>query len=211
MALGYRFTFIDEAPAPAVPRFRSCPVRGREAEPEEQVICRQVACLPDRARRIHEPAPAPTPALSTGSVGHPQVCRRPCVHLAKGACHSGSACGYCHSPEHRRAIPDKRDRQALGAMCEAQLLDLIIPHLRRLTETQFYQAKPLVEVLERELAVRHMPKKASEEDIKRLERTLRRMRVSGLVGLITSRRWKGPLPQVLQEAMNSLREELAVA
>ena len=65
----------------------------------------------------------------------PEVCRRPCVHLAKGACHSGSACGYCHSPEHRRAIPDKRDRQALGAMCEAQLLDLIIPHLRRLTES----------------------------------------------------------------------------
>ena len=32
----------------------------------------QVACLPDRARRIREPA-APTPALSTGSVGHPQA------------------------------------------------------------------------------------------------------------------------------------------
>ena len=37
----------------------------------------QVACLPDRARCIHEPAPAPTPALSTGSVGHPQAHQSP--------------------------------------------------------------------------------------------------------------------------------------
>ena len=38
MALRYRFTFIDDAPVPAVPRFHSCPVRQRDPDLEEQAL-----------------------------------------------------------------------------------------------------------------------------------------------------------------------------
>ncbi|CAJ1327903.1 unnamed protein product [Effrenium voratum] len=200
MALRYRFTFIDDAPVPAVPRFHSCPVRQRDPDLEEQALSWQVACLPDRARRMREPA-APAPP-NAGSVGHPEVCRRPCVHLARGACRLGSACGYCHLPHFRKENLDKMNRQVVQAMCEAQLLAAILPHLRRLTDgTEFHQTKSLVEVVERELALRRPCRASSVEDLKRLEKTLLRMSVSGLIGLMTSRRWKGPLPQVLQERL----------
>ncbi|CAJ1406297.1 unnamed protein product [Effrenium voratum] len=212
MGLRYRFTFIDEAPVLAVPRSHSCPARQKDPGPEEQALSWQVACLPDRAQRIREPAPAPTPAPSTGSVGHPQVCRRPCVYWARGACRLGSACGYCHMPHYRRDNLDKINRRVVHAMCEAELLAVIIPHLRRMTDgTELHQAKSLVDLLQRELALRRVCRASSVEDLKRLEKTLRRMSVPCLIGLITSRRWKGPLPQVLQEAMTSLREEFALA
>lgn len=33
---------------------------------------------------------------SKGSVGHPEVCRRPCIQFLRGHCDRGALCGYCH-------------------------------------------------------------------------------------------------------------------
>lgn len=50
-------------------------------------------------------------ALIQGSRGHPFLCARPCIRLAKGSCHMGDACGYCHHSTHPRfAALDKRQR-----------------------------------------------------------------------------------------------------
>ena len=66
-------------------------------------------------------------AVGNGSSGHPFLCRRPCVRLAKGNCHMGDACGYCHHQTHRRfASLDKRQRVHLHSMdtfsCVMQIL-----------------------------------------------------------------------------------------
>ena len=50
-------------------------------------------------------------ALIQGSRGHPFLCARPCIRLAKGSCHMGDACGYCHHRTHPRFTSlDKRQR-----------------------------------------------------------------------------------------------------
>ena len=50
-------------------------------------------------------------ALIQGSRGHPFLCARPCIRLAKGSCHMGDACGYCHHSTHPRFTAlDKRQR-----------------------------------------------------------------------------------------------------
>ena len=51
-----------------------------------------------------------------GSLGHPALCRRPCVRLAKGVCKTGDACGYCHYGHRRYVPPDKRQRCELNNM-----------------------------------------------------------------------------------------------
>ncbi|CAJ1354464.1 unnamed protein product, partial [Effrenium voratum] len=33
---------------------------------------------------------------SLGSIGHPEVCRRPCIYFSAGHCELGEACNYCH-------------------------------------------------------------------------------------------------------------------
>ena len=56
-------------------------------------------------------------ALLHGSRGHPFLCARPCIRLAKGNCHVGDACGYCHHSTHPRFTAlDKRQRLQLHNM-----------------------------------------------------------------------------------------------
>ena len=56
---------------------------------------------------VAEISQAPT---SKGSRGHPVVCFRPCIRLAKGICEMGDACDYCHYKHPRYVTPDKRQR-----------------------------------------------------------------------------------------------------
>ena len=53
-----------------------------------------------------EPCPELTmgegPSTSAGSLGHPVLCKRPCVHVAAGRfCAAGSACNFCHLCDNR--------------------------------------------------------------------------------------------------------------
>ncbi|CAK9020397.1 Uncharacterized protein SCF082_LOCUS14904 [Durusdinium trenchii] len=56
-------------------------------------------------------------APSLGTVGHPVLCRRPCVRFMKGECTAGAACNYCHL-QHEGLIMslDKRQRQQIQNM-----------------------------------------------------------------------------------------------
>eukprot|EP00435_Cladocopium_sp_Y103_P003239 s7178_g1.t1 len=64
----------------------------------------------------------PPAAASEGSRGHPLVCRRPCIRLAKGNCNMGDACGYCHHEHPRYVTPDKNQRLLLNHMDPWSLL-----------------------------------------------------------------------------------------
>eukprot|EP00439_Symbiodinium_sp_Y106_P078906 s633_g17.t1 len=76
---------------------------------------------------------------SHGSIGHPEMCRRPCVYLVgnRGPCPAGPKCshraqlGYCHL-EHteRRVALDKRQREFLRRLTESDSIAVVLPHLR---------------------------------------------------------------------------------
>ncbi|CAE8630228.1 unnamed protein product [Polarella glacialis] len=66
-----------------------------------------------------------------GSMAHPELCRRPCIYFAAGSCANGSACGYCHlSHENRPSHLDRRHRDLLRKLSEAESLALLLPVLR---------------------------------------------------------------------------------
>ena len=53
-------------------------------------------------------------AISPGSLGHPEVCRRQCIYFLQGHCFNGDACTYCHLPHTQRAPKlDKRQRSIM--------------------------------------------------------------------------------------------------
>ena len=63
---------------------------------------------------VHPAVPQP---LGGGSRGHPFLCARPCIRLAKGDCHMGDACAYCHHTTHRKFQSlDKRQRHQVHNM-----------------------------------------------------------------------------------------------
>ena len=69
---------------------------------------------------------------SAGSLAHPQLCRRPCIHLLKASsCGAGLACYYCHEghDNERIAIPDKRQRQLFRTMREEDVRTLLRPYI----------------------------------------------------------------------------------
>ena len=63
---------------------------------------------------------APPDPVNDGSRGHPQLCARPCIRIAKeGGCNLGDACGYCHLghlSHGSRVAFDKRQRTLLHEM-----------------------------------------------------------------------------------------------
>ncbi|CAJ1351044.1 unnamed protein product [Effrenium voratum] len=69
--------------------------------------------------------------ISMGSLGHPELCRRPCVYVAsyKTACPHGSACSYCHLPHAENRAIDKRQRDFLKSLSDSELLAILLPHM----------------------------------------------------------------------------------
>ncbi|CAJ1455567.1 unnamed protein product [Effrenium voratum] len=70
------------------------------------------------------------PPQSKGSAGHPELCNKPCLFVAYGACPSGASCNFCHLPHPNQAKLGRADREVLRQLGEAEILALILPHLR---------------------------------------------------------------------------------
>lgn len=73
----------------------------------------------------------PSPALgcNPGSMGHPNLCQRPCRFFAEGLCESGDACGFCHIP-HKRGSLDKKNREVLQSIPNAERCSLLASVLK---------------------------------------------------------------------------------
>eukprot|EP00928_Gymnodinium_smaydae_P054670 TRINITY_DN38400_c0_g1_i1.p1 TRINITY_DN38400_c0_g1~~TRINITY_DN38400_c0_g1_i1.p1 ORF type:complete len:520 (+),score=73.75 TRINITY_DN38400_c0_g1_i1:206-1765(+) len=70
-------------------------------------------------------------SYSTGSVGHPELCSRPCVFAAAGHCELGFACAFCHmAHEKGRVRLDKTRRDALREMTYEERVATILPLVR---------------------------------------------------------------------------------
>lgn len=67
---------------------------------------------------------------SRGSVGHPQLCNRPCVHMLIGYCDLGPACDFCHMGHPKRPVHlDKRHRELLRDVPPQEWLVVVLPIL----------------------------------------------------------------------------------
>ncbi|CAL1147017.1 unnamed protein product, partial [Cladocopium goreaui] len=224
-ALLCRGTFIDEV-STCVARYHSCPCSGEVCNLEERRESIYVSRLPARAEMLQldmtpttasesgtefsndSPMTLTPLVLSYGSYGHPELCHRPCVHLAKGQCDAGADCGYCHCQHNRPVHPDKKQRVFLNSLSYAQLLATVIPYIRHRSQSLPPGSFRLMQLLEREVLLR--PAKACGIRDRQLTQLLSRMSLAGLVGLISVRS-PAPVLALLRYYMEDLRLNLKVA
>eukprot|EP00928_Gymnodinium_smaydae_P095165 TRINITY_DN8138_c0_g3_i2.p1 TRINITY_DN8138_c0_g3~~TRINITY_DN8138_c0_g3_i2.p1 ORF type:complete len:507 (+),score=88.26 TRINITY_DN8138_c0_g3_i2:112-1521(+) len=75
---------------------------------------------------------SPIGANSCGSLGHPEMCSRPCIFFASRTCANGDSCGYCHLPHDvRTANLDKKGREQINGMTLEQRAVTLLPIVRQ--------------------------------------------------------------------------------
>lgn len=105
-------TSTNFPPAQAVPPVPAPPV----PPPAPAVAAPAVAAPAVPEQEPVHPVPVDVGAVmpekrgGNGSLGHPHLCRRPCIRFSKGECNMGDACEYCHLQHERRPTFDKRQR-----------------------------------------------------------------------------------------------------
>ncbi|CAK8991835.1 unnamed protein product [Durusdinium trenchii] len=95
------------------------------------------ACDSDEVTPCHEIEMPSSPKLafqllpSPGTLGHPEVCRRPCMHFQIGHCDNGSSCNFCHEAHpHKTAKLDKKQRLLLQSLKIQEFTALIAQEVR---------------------------------------------------------------------------------
>lgn len=62
-----------------------------------------------------------------GTFGHPELCGRPCLFFAAGACANGPTCQFCHLPHTKRQEHlDRRQRQTLRELPHREWAALVL-------------------------------------------------------------------------------------
>mmetsp|Transcript_106105 Transcript_106105/g.338780 ORF Transcript_106105/g.338780 Transcript_106105/m.338780 type:complete len:273 (-) Transcript_106105:14-832(-) len=76
-----------------------------------------------------------SPGCSRGSVGHPELCSRPCLYFVMGSCEKAESCEYCHMAHSKRPVHlDKRHREMLRSMPPLEWAALVLPILQSKVE-----------------------------------------------------------------------------
>mmetsp|Transcript_75433 Transcript_75433/g.164564 ORF Transcript_75433/g.164564 Transcript_75433/m.164564 type:complete len:370 (-) Transcript_75433:181-1290(-) len=106
--------------------------------------------LPDPAEVLML-SPSATQACNPGSLGHPELCMRPCIYFATGGCSNGESCEYCHMGHPKRPVHlDKRHREMLRGMSMKETAGLLYPVVR--SKVEVFQRSAAVDELLHELA-----------------------------------------------------------
>ena len=160
----------------------------------------------------NESTVVPDELASRGSLGHPDVCRRPCVYFKSGNCEHGSSCGFCHM-EHSDRLPklDKKQRELIRSFTKSEVLSIMLRYLHLAAAKQGFelQAMEILQLVEHEVLAEgqdpHVAlERVPEKMFKRLHKTLIRMHFAGIVGL-ASKEQIGELRQNLADALERLR------
>jgi len=152
--------------------------------------------------------------FSTGTRGHPEVCKRPCVHFVTRGCALGESCNYCHAEHTKRPVSlDKSQRRLLGKVEEKYLLEIVLGQLRSRAQVKgFYQeAERLFLILEGRLWFLHNPDLAaswSPGERQAMRRVLGKMSFAGLVGLALSKSSDESYSNDVNTALEKLRQVL---
>lgn len=81
------------------------------------------------------------PPFNEGSIGHPELCAKPCMFFASGVCSRSDSCGFCHFPHTGRpGHLDKRNRARLENLDPQSRAELLLPliqsKLKAINDTQ---------------------------------------------------------------------------
>jgi len=69
---------------------------------------------------------------NVGSMGHPEMCVRPCLYFLRGQCTNGGECRFCHYQHPTRAVHlGRQHRQTLEAATNAECFSIALPILER--------------------------------------------------------------------------------
>ena len=154
-----------------------------------------------------------TELASRGSLGHPNVCRRPCVYFKSGSCEHGSACGFCHM-DHTLPLPklDKKQRELMKSFSKTEVLSIMLHYLRLVAVKQGFalQATEILRLVEHEVLAEGSDPKAAlanipEKMFSRLHKMLGRMHFAGIVGLASKEQVGAQLKQDLADGLERLR------
>ena len=238
-----RNTFLefDEPEEDTVPRRRCQSAPPRHAAPvecatsdvsmdevasESGVVCQQVLLISPKEILGHDAqAEALTekvkPALlrQPGSMGHPDICRRPCLFFMAGNCTNGESCDYCHMPHEARAPHlDKRQRLLVGNLTEPELLNLLLVYLKERAEISGFakEATEVLEILRRRANI--VP--GAEPELPRLPRQcqpklhymMQKMTFQALIGLALKSKYANEaFAEEVSAALTRMRSSMLVA
>eukprot|EP00913_Durusdinium_trenchii_P031024 g29056.t1 len=212
MALRYHLTFIDEV----------FPVSKNDKRSQVAKL-REKADLPTLKQ---SDTPSNSSASfeqgfqgSEGSLGHPHLCRRPCIKFARGSCDQGAQCGYCHSSHpHRPVTFDKHGRDMLTSPDPEASLDRPFSDPIE-KEMELWGAQEILRLIQCELTIRSASspvRGANEQPMtavgsvapppRKIRQRLELMSFISLVGLVRSY-VGGHLATLLLQAVVEMREE----
>ena len=221
-----RFTFLDvllddEERVLDMRRNRACsepPRAGSDMVNEEYTAENDSTPQADRTSADvsgFQPTPEPAQAVigSEGSIGHPILCKRPCVHVAKGgSCPLEDTCPYCHFPHRVLHRPTEEQRAFMKKMPTAELLSTILVLLQEKAQaTNLQGTGPLFDVLRAEIQKQERPKPtacghdpAKKRLLRGLRQTMQKMNFTGLAGMAVSK-CEGACQTELVQAIERLR------
>jgi len=89
------------------------------------------------------------PGGNPGSVGHPELCPRPCLYFLSGSCTNGSECEFCHLPHPKRpAHLDKKHREMLKDLSAGECAALVFPVLAEKVQAMDSSPETLTRLVE---------------------------------------------------------------
>lgn len=149
------------------------------------------------------------PRPNRGSWGHPTLCSRPCIYVAKqGRCQKGAACGFCHH-HHNDPKPDKQQRHLISTMPRAELLSLLADLLRdRADQDGFHDVSFVVAVVAVQAGLRPSSFQTKYRKLSNLRQVLQRMNFSAILAMAAHHcegRGKASILQELRVLRNSAR------
>mmetsp|Transcript_71808 Transcript_71808/g.113841 ORF Transcript_71808/g.113841 Transcript_71808/m.113841 type:complete len:293 (+) Transcript_71808:83-961(+) len=152
---------------------------------------------------------------SVGSIGHPDLCRRPCMYFAAGKCSNGAACDYCHMSHDGRTMHlDKRQREFLSKIPIEKFLALILHYLEAKADENGFRpaAKELLQLLrgfahlgsEEPIVLPELPNKMWSK----LDYMLKKMTFQSLVSLAMKSNSGSDFADQMSDAMSRMRQSL---
>lgn len=144
-------------------------------------------------------------ATNIGSAGHPELCRRPCIFFGDGRCNQGESCNFCHSNHVERIQNlDKRNRQVLRSLPQADRLALVFPLLQERAKAAGI-IDHVSEILQiADLWQRSLSPATCRQGLGKVQRSMSRMPFSTLLALAIGHSSEDDVEMAPQEACHAM-------
>eukprot|EP00439_Symbiodinium_sp_Y106_P025851 s7479_g3.t1 len=206
--LAFRFTFLDVMDG----QMDADRARGRSLSPMRPAtkeVLVQDAWAQRHLRTLRQGQNATvvdTTAPSRGSVGHPTLCNKPCIFIARRRhCQQGMACSSCHH-QHNDPKLDKKQRLLMNTMPRSELLGLLADLLRECAEQDgIRDVSFVVAVLSVQAGLLPGRLQTKSRQLHNLRKVLQRMNFSSILA-IAANNCEGRSKDVMLQELRALRQ-----